>query len=341
MRVRREAILLGVFGAVGLLAAALLYLTLGRVTLEPSSTYYLTTANASGLTTGDPVRIAGVRVGRVNGISIGKHNLVSVRFSLQRSLHLTDQTKAVVRYQNLLGDRFLELQQPNGVGHVEPAGSTIPPSRTVPALDLDVLLNGFKPLFAGLQPSQINELATNVVQTLQGQGGTVQDLLAQTASLTNTVADRDQAIGSLITNLDSVLGDVDQRDHELRSTITNFQTLLGKLNTDKTPILNAVDQINSMSTSVAGLLTAARPPLKGTIADTNSLATMLNQNTDSLQAMLTDVPKAYQAQTNAGTHGSFFNFYLCSLRIELTGANGKPTYSPIFGSNSSTERCQK
>ena len=341
MRVRNEAIKLAIFTAVGLLAAALLYLTLGRITLEPTSTYYLRTDNASGLTTGDPVRIAGVRVGRVNAVSVGAHDMVTVKFSLQKSLHLTDQTKALVRYQNLLGDRFLELQQPNNGGHVEKAGYTLPPSRTIPALDLDVLLNGFKPLFAGLQPTQINQLATNVIKTLQGQGGTLQDLLTQTASLTNSVADHDQEIGGLITNLDSVLGQVDQRDHELRSTITDFASLLGKLDADKTPILNAVDQIDSMSTSVAGLLTTVRPPLAGTIRDTNSLATMLDQNTDSLQTLLTDVPKAYQAQTNTGSHGSFFNFYLCSVRVETSGANGKPIYSPIFGSNSSTERCKK
>src|SRR3546814_20306036 len=76
------------------------------------------------------------------------------------------------------------------------ADSTIPVANTEPALDLTTLFNGFKPLFTALDPDQVNELSMNLVQVLQGEGGTVASLLENTASLTGTMAGRDDLIRS-------------------------------------------------------------------------------------------------------------------------------------------------
>ena len=83
-------------------------------------------------------------------------------------------------------------------------GQVIPVSRTAPAVDLTALFNGFKPLFQALTPADVNKFALEIIQTLQGEGGTVDSLLTQTASLTNTVADRDAVIGQVIDNLITV-----------------------------------------------------------------------------------------------------------------------------------------
>ena len=90
-----------------------------------------------------------------------------------------------MRYKNLIGDRYLELSGgSNGRGTTLQPGATIPASRTSPALDLDTLLNGFKPLFAGLDPKQINAVSSEIVQVFQGESGTIGTLLATVSSLT-------------------------------------------------------------------------------------------------------------------------------------------------------------
>ncbi len=100
-----------------------------------------------------------------------------------------------MRYKNLIGDRYLELSDGNGQGNPLPDGATIPAQRTSPALDLDTLLNGFKPLFTGLDPTQINAVSTEIIQVFQGESGTVSSLLTTVGALTSTLADRDQLIG--------------------------------------------------------------------------------------------------------------------------------------------------
>ena len=92
-----------------------------------------------------------------------------------------------------------------------------------------MLFNGFKPLFSALSPADINQLSYEIVQVFQGEGGNLESLLTHTASVTNTLASRDQVIGDLIDNLNEVLDHVGDRDVQLSRLITTFRTFVGGL----------------------------------------------------------------------------------------------------------------
>ncbi|KRB80402.1 hypothetical protein ASE01_02715 [Nocardioides sp. Root190] len=338
MNIRADALRLAVFGTVGLLILALLHLTLGETRVGPTKSFRVVMADVSGLETGDVVRIAGVRVGQVDGLDVGDGNRVEVAFHVDDDQVLTDATEVLVRYENLLGDRYLELQQPPEVGTPLAAGATIPLDRTTPALDLDVLLNGFRPLFRGLEPSEVNELATNLIATLQGRGGTVESLLARTSSLTNGLADDSTAITSLIDNLDVLLGSLDTRDLQLRQTIGQFQELVSGLAKDKDPIAGSITSINQMAAALADLFTDGREPFKRTLIAVKDLAELLNTNTKTLNKVLKSLPGAYEVLDRIGSHGNTFNFYLCAVQVVISGPGGKPIKTPMV--RSQTERCQ-
>ena len=337
MKIRGDAIRLTVFGVVGALTAGLLYLTLGEIRLGPSNDYRVEMTDVSGLEAGDLVRVAGVRVGQVDGMDVVEDNKVLVSFHVESDQQLTDRTQVLVRYENLLGDRYLELRQQPGEGQDLDPGSTIPASRATPALDLDVLLNGFRPLFRGLQPDQVNELATNLITTLQGQGGTVESLLQRTASLTNGLADDSDAITSLIDNLNVLLGSLDSRDAQLRQTITQFKDLVTGLAEDRDPITTSVVAINGMAAELSELFSRARGPFSSTVIAVDRLARLLNTNTKTLNKVLDSLPAAYQTLDRIGSHGTFFNFYLCSVQIKISGPDGRPIKTPAV--KSQVERC--
>jgi phospholipid/cholesterol/gamma-HCH transport system substrate-binding protein len=335
--VRRDAIRLAIFGLVGLLTAGLLYLTLGEIRLGPANSFEVEMEDVSGLEAGDVVRVAGVRVGQVDGLDMVDDNVVRVSFHVEEDQELTDRTQVLVRYENLLGDRYLELQQPPGTGSPLEPGATIPASRTTPALDLDVLLNGFRPLFRGLQPDQVNELATNLIATLQGRGGTVESLLQQTGALTNGLADDSKAISSLIDNLNVLLGSLDSRDAQLRQTIGQFRRLVTGLAEDRDPITTSVVAIDDMAAELTGLFTSARGPFKSTVIAVDQLARLLNTNTATLNKVLDSLPAAYQVLDRVASHGTFFNFYLCAAQVMISGPNGEPIRTPVV--RSQVERC--
>jgi phospholipid/cholesterol/gamma-HCH transport system substrate-binding protein len=296
------------------MATTVLALTIANASGGERTSYSARFSDASGLLPGDDVRIAGVVVGSVDDIRIVDRRQAEVEFSVASDRPLPASVTASILYRNLIGQRFLSLEQGAGpTGEVLQPGGTIPVERTRPPLNLTVLFNGFKPLFTALDPQQVNQLSFEIVQVLQGQGGTVQSLLASTSSLTNTLADRDQVIGEVIDNLNAVLDTVNARDEQLSELIASLQALVSGLAEDRKPIGDAIVSIGDLTNVTAGFLDDARPPLRNDIAHLGDLAGNLNASDDKLERTIQNLPVKLDRLGRAGGYGSWFNFYLCGL----------------------------
>lgn len=341
MSVKGAAIRTAIFLTIGALAGTLLYTTLSRERFGVDTRAYTAVfTDVSALEKGDEVRVAGVRVGQVTGLTLQADNTMAVKFAVRSSQPVTQTTQAAVRYANLIGDRYLELTAGDSRTQGLPPDSTIPNARTSPAVDLDMLLGGFKPLFRGLQPKQVNKLASDIVATLQGNGGTIRSLLTHTASLTNTLADRDHVIGQLIDRLNKVLETLGSRDEQVATMVSNLQQLVSGLASDRDRIGSALEQVDSLSSKVSGLLAEVRRPLKGTLDQIHRIATTLDENKNAVNKALDDIPEAHKRLHRISSYGTFFNMYLCSIQIKVTDSDGQPMTLPVLGSNSNTPRCQ-
>ena len=308
-----------VFTAVIALATGLVALTIANVTLSPTTRYLARFTDVSGLLVGDDVRIAGVRVGSVDSIELVDHRFAQVGFSVDARQHLPASATAAVLYRNLLGQRYLSLARgPGPVGQTLPPGGLIPIERTTPPLNLTVLFNGFKPLLVGLDPAQLNQLSWEIVQVLQGQGGTVESLLASTSSLTGDLADRDRVIGEVIMNLNAVLDTVNARDEQLSALILQLQRLVSGLAADREPIGQAIVSIDQLAGTTAGLLRDARPPLRDDIAALGALSTNLADSSQVIDRVLQFLPEKLTKLSRAASYGSWFNFYLCGAQGTVT-----------------------
>ena len=190
----------------------------------------------TGLENGDFVRIAGVEVGQVKKVEIQPDTTALVEFTADDSVVLTEGSRAVIRYDDLIGGRYLALEEGTGGTKKLNAGDTIPLARTSPALDLDALIGGFRPLFRALDPDQVNALSGQLIAALQGQGGTINSFLAQTAALTNTLADRDQLIGEVIVNLNVVLGSLGDQNDQFAKAVDALSELVQGLESRKEDI---------------------------------------------------------------------------------------------------------
>jgi len=308
-----------VFTVVIALATGLVALTIANVTLTATTSYLVRFADVSGLLVGDDVRIAGVRVGSVDSIELVDRRIAQVGFSVDSQLRVPASVTASVLYRNLFGQRYLALARgPGPVGQSLPPGGLIPIEHTTPPLNLTVLFNGFKPLLVGLDAAQLNRLSWEIVQVLQGQGGTVESLLASTSSLTKDIADRDRVIGELIANLNAVLDTVNARDEQLSSLILQLQRLVSGLAADREPIGQAIVSIDQLAGTTAGLLRDARPPLRDDIAGLGALSTNLADSAQVVDRVLRFLPEKLTKLSRAGSYGSWFNFYLCGVEGTVT-----------------------
>jgi phospholipid/cholesterol/gamma-HCH transport system substrate-binding protein len=324
-----------IFMVVTALATGVLVATIGNLSFGGSHTYKAVFADATGLNKGDDIRVAGVKVGTVKGIEISDRTRALVTFSVDDSASVTEATHATIKYRNLVGQRYIALTQDVGSPAKLDDGATIPISRTQPALDLTVLFNGFKPLFQALSPSDINQLSYEIVQVFQGEGGTLESLLQHTASVTSTLADRDQVISDLVDNLSEVLDHVADRDQQLNELITTFKQFVGGLNQDRDAILGSLDQISELSVQTASLVKGVRSPLLGDIANLRQLTANIQRNRGELDRALQVLPIKLEKVGRTAIYGSWFNFYLCQFqgKVRLPGLTVPVQY------NTGSPRC--
>jgi phospholipid/cholesterol/gamma-HCH transport system substrate-binding protein len=315
--------------------------TIANTSYGSTASYKAIFTNVAGLSVGDDVRIAGVRVGTVKGVKIVHHNVAQVTFTVVKDRALPKSVIAHLRYRNLVGQRYLDVEpgtgDPNAI--LKP-GDTIPKAQTVNALDLTALFQGFQPLFRGLQGDQINNLSSEIIQTLQGEGGSLELLLTTLGDLTNSIADKDQVIGSVVDNLSSVLTVVGDRDAQLSDLITQLQGFISGLAADRTTIGNSIDSINLLTTSTASLLSQIRAPLAKDITDLTALTANLNAHGATIDAYLKQLPNTVAALVRTGSYGSWFNFYLCSIQADIKMPNGTLLPIPIHNPSSNVTRCQ-
>jgi phospholipid/cholesterol/gamma-HCH transport system substrate-binding protein len=301
------------------LATAILGISIANTSVSNSVSYNALFTDVTGLIPGSDVDIAGVRVGQVNQISVVDRNLALVNFSVQAGRQLPVSVTATIKYLNLVGQRYLDLAQGAGpLNQTLRPGATIPLGQTTPALNLTDLFNGFQPLFQALSPSTVNQLSTELVQLFQGEGGTVQSLVANIGSLTSTLAAKNKVIDELIGNLNAVLTTVNSRGSELSDLITTLQQLVSGLAADRQPIGSAISAIGSLTNSVAGLLQVANPPLQQDIAQLGRLSGNLAAATPTVSLFLHRLPVKMTDIARLASYGSWLNFYLCDAT--LTGA---------------------
>jgi phospholipid/cholesterol/gamma-HCH transport system substrate-binding protein len=320
-------------------ATYVLAATIANTSFGSTQTYKADFTSAQGLNVGDDVRIAGVRVGTVSSISIVRHNVAEVSFTVVKSRPLPASAQVKLRYRNLVGQRYLDVSQGAGdTNKMQDPDQAIPTSRTTPPVDLTILFAGFKPLFEGLDADQINKLSGAIIATLQGEGGSLQSLFTVVGDLTNHLADRDKLIGDVIDNLNKVLDTIGQRDTELSNLIIQLQGFISGLAHDRFAIGNAIDGINKLTTNTAGLLTQVRAPLKKDIVDITGLVGVLNRNSGTLQFVLNELPATIGPLVRTASYGSWFNFYLCTVNGTLTLPGGKQMKIPFTPAH--TARCK-
>ncbi len=325
-----------IFIVVTTIATGLLVITIGNVSFSGTKEYKAEFVDATGVVKGDDVRIAGVKVGSVSDVEVIDRTRALVTFEVEDDSPVTGATNAEIRFRNLVGQRYITLTR--GIGDTQPLqeGSTIPVDKTSPALDLTVLFNGFKPLFQALSPSDLNKLSFEVIQVFQGEGGTLESLLDHTASVTQTLASRDQVIGDLIENLNDVLDHIGDRDEQLTELIKSFQVFIGGLKDDREAILGSLDQISALSVQTADLVDGIREPFVDDIRELRETAGNLDENKAELDRALQVLPIKLNKVGRTAIYGSWFNFYLCeySGQIRVGGQT-----LPIPAQQTGSERC--
>ena len=321
-----------VTGLCTLLVGNTLYRPLG----QPTTTYRAAFTDVVGLKQGSDVRIAGVRVGRVNSLELtGDH--ATVTFEVTNDQTLPADLTAHVRYADLLGARYIALLP----GHSErelPEDALIPLARTQPAVDLTALFNGFQPVFDTLQPQEINTLARHLIAVFQGQGATIDSLLSHVVALTTSVADQDKLIGEVLANLNKVTDFALRNEPDFTRLVDSLAALTKRMASSREQIGTVLDASSNLARGLSGLVTDLRPELDADLRSLNRVTGTLAANSGEFTRTMRAAPKLFTTVNRVSEYGAWVNVYLCTLIVE----SGAPLLGSLnTGAGPHSEVCRR
>lgn len=235
---------LGAFALVAILCLVLVGGALGNGGGGDRVSYDARFDDVSGLYTGDDVRLSGVLVGTVTAIDLDGGR-AKVAFEVDAAHAVRSTTQAAVRYQNLLGQRYLELVQPDDAGTELPSGSSMGDDMTIPSFDITTLFDGFEPIFEVLDTEQVNRFAQNVLDLVQGDGSGLGPVLRDLDGLTTYAQQREDLIVLLVRNLGAISGVVGQRSEQLGRLFAELDRVVSTFGDQADDLLAAVDDINA------------------------------------------------------------------------------------------------
>jgi phospholipid/cholesterol/gamma-HCH transport system substrate-binding protein len=317
-RYRRPVISFAVFMATAVAMTWMVFATLQREVAGPTNTYSAIFTDVSGMAPGDDVRVAGVRVGRVDKIDLAG-TLAKVTFRVQRNQVLYTNTVASVTYQNIIGQRYLGLSQgPAGDQTPLPNLGQIPKERTNPSLDLSYVLNGFEPLFTQLDANQVDNLANAIIEALQGDSGSILVLTTQASALAETLAGPDQVLGDLIANLNQLTSSLAAQNTNLQTTIREARGAMAELANRRETLVFSVGSINSTAGRLATVVNNITPDLQEFVGrQPGFLDYGLHDGRQRFAYMAANLPFLIKGLARITQEGSYMNAYACDVDFAL------------------------
>jgi phospholipid/cholesterol/gamma-HCH transport system substrate-binding protein len=315
MRHRSAAIGLALFMVVAMTLTWLVYVTLRRDVAGRTEPYAAVFTDVFGLRVGDDVRMAGVRVGRVENIEL-QGNLAKVAFVVQSDQKVMGNTVASVTYQNIVGQRYLGLSL-GSIGDTGPLrpGSVIPTERTDPSFDVGTLLNGYEPLFSVLNVQDADNLTKGVIQSLQGDPASLTALVDQTSRLTESFAGQDQALGDTITSLDKLFGTLATQNDNLDHVIGQTRDVVATLAARRPELIASTGSAARVIRQLATISDEVYPSLHELVTRQPGFVKHMVDIEPQLAFTGDNLPLLLKGLARITGEGAYANAYSCDLNI--------------------------
>jgi len=292
----------------------LVYSTLEREVSGATTTYSADFTDVFGLRDGDDVRMAGVRVGRVMKIDLLGDDRARVDFELQNDQKLLANTEAAILYQNIVGQRYLDLSKgKTGESTPLPAGSIIPVERTTPSFDVGVVLNGYEPLFATIDPKAADQISSAAIQSLQGDSSAWATLIDQTGKLTDTFAGRDALLGDMITGLNRLFGTLGEQNDNLEATLRDTREMVNTFNARRPELISSMGSLSRLVQRLDAVTTEVNPSLRALIDREPGFTEHLGTIEPQLAFTGANLPKLLKGVARVSSEGAYLNVYACDL----------------------------
>jgi len=279
--------------------------------------------NAQGVFKGDAVKLAGVDVGRVSGTRIENGHGV-VDFTVSDNVKLPKDTRVAIRWRNVLGQRFLYVF-PGGSGPSLKDGDTIPITHTEDSGDLGQLLNELGPILKAIDPDKANAFLDAMNEALDGNEGTVRQLLGDGSILAQRLAGMDRQIQTLISSSDTVLTTYANQNHEIARILDDLNSVGGSLHGMTGDIDSLVVNFAKVQQQLDRLLKDNRGDIDASLGQLKLLVQLLQGKRAELAQTLCSLPAGVAPYFQTTSWGEWFNVRI--VRFTIKDSTGRTLVS--------------
>ena len=273
--------------------------------------------DVSGLNKDDNVKVAGVVVGKVTAIKIVDHapghaadgtGRARVTISVHKTIRLPANTAALIRWRNLLGQRYIYLLPPASADAdpvVLRSGETI--TKTTSVVDIGELFNRLGPIVTAIQPDKVNQFLQAFTDALSGNEESLRSSLDNLAQITASLAAHDDAIGRLVGNVNTVAATLSSRDQEIRTVIDNLVAISGTFSQNTQVVDDAITNLSQVSSNLNRLLSANRGQIDRILTNVNTLLQVVVTKLPEAGSLLSSLPLVGQKLFSLGALGQWLD----------------------------------
>ena len=273
------------------------------------TTYSADFTEDAGLQTGDDVRIAGVKVGKVTSIGL-ENDHVKVTFQVKNAW-VGDQSTADIKIKTLLGAKYLSVD-PQGSNALNP-DTAIPTSRTTSPYDVLDAFNGLSRTVGALNTDQLSQSFEVLSETFSNTPADVRNALNGLSALSKTISSRDQQLAQLLSNTGQISQTLASRDAQVQKLLDDGTLLLGMLQQREQAIATLLSGTKSLSAQLTGLVNDNQKQLNPVLTQLDQFTTMLQNNQTSLAQGITLLAPFARLFANTVGNGRWFDNYICGL----------------------------
>ena len=301
-------------GAISIVVMLLLLLTALKAGSLPviggGDTYSAAFAEAGGLKVNDEVRIAGVRVGKVEGVGLeGDH--VRVDFRVDNAADFGSDTRAAIKVKTILGSMYLSLE-PAGPGQL-PEGTEIPVSRTSSPFNVVDAFSGLAQRSEAIDTDQLAKALSTMADLTRNTPEEFQSALKGVSALSANVAAKNEQIGSLLQNLKRVSDTLDARDQDIVGLMKDSDVLFRALVKRRQAVHDLLTSTSTLSKELTALVKQSRADLKPALTHLDSVIQVLNKNEDNIDNSLRLMAPFYRVFANTLGNGPWFDTYITNM----------------------------
>ncbi|MET1072532.1 MAG: MCE family protein [Umezawaea sp.] len=273
------------------------------------TTYSAEFSEAAGLVSGNEVRVAGVKVGKVTKVKLDGDR-VRVSFKV-KDAWVGDRTTATIRIKTLLGQKYVALD-PQGALPLDP-GKPIPKDRTLAPYDVNEAFNGLATTVGQIDTKQLADSFEVLSQTFEGSSDSVRGALDGLSALSKTISSRDEQLAKLLGNTKDISRTLADRNEQFEKLLSDGNLLLGELRKRKDAISLLLRGTRDLSTELTGLVADNNAQLRPALEQLERVTTMLQRNQDSLEKGISLMAPFYRVFANTLGNGRWFDVYICGL----------------------------